>query len=218
MVSVGAEEEDGTVFEGDFDWLSGCGALVEEVETRFRIVVGDRFADGLSGEAMGSKVSMSKGGSGGGGRSMTPSQSPWRRRKNWTSAGRTMVPTHCMVACQQGHWRGSAPRRLRMRPRQSGLGRKKRKRGRLGGWEAGANLVRFRHRGYRFWPGGLGLWQSRKSEQGCRVLASFWPEARESAKLWAQGGFSRGWGACGHSALRLCPATLCLSCAPLSLR
>ena len=39
------------------------------------------------GGSMGSKVSMSKGGSGGGGMSMIPSQSPWRRRKNWTSPG-----------------------------------------------------------------------------------------------------------------------------------
>ena len=49
MVSVGFEDEDGTVFEGDFDWLSGCEALVEQVETRLRIVVWDPFADGLLG-------------------------------------------------------------------------------------------------------------------------------------------------------------------------
>ena len=47
--SVGVEDEDGTVFEGDFDWLSGCEALVEQVETRLRIVVWDPFADGLPG-------------------------------------------------------------------------------------------------------------------------------------------------------------------------
>ena len=47
--SVGVEDEDGTVFEGDFDWLSGCEALVEQVETRLRIVVWDPFADGLLG-------------------------------------------------------------------------------------------------------------------------------------------------------------------------
>ena len=68
VVSVGVEDEDGTVFEGDFDWLSGCEALVEQVEARLRIVVWDRFADGLPRGAMGSKVSMSKGGSGGGGK------------------------------------------------------------------------------------------------------------------------------------------------------
>ena len=39
VASVGVEDEDGTVFEGDFDWLSGCEALVEQVETRLRIVV-----------------------------------------------------------------------------------------------------------------------------------------------------------------------------------
>ena len=97
--SVGVEDEDGTVFEGDFDWLSGCEALVEQVETRLRIVVWDRFADGLprgfdglEGFDVEGRVRRW--------RSMTPSHSPWRRRKNGTSAGRTMVPTHCMVACQ----------------------------------------------------------------------------------------------------------------------
>ncbi|MCX6976274.1 MAG: hypothetical protein NTZ94_18705 [Verrucomicrobia bacterium] len=49
VVSVGFEDEDGTVLEGDFDWLSGCGVLVEQVEARLSIVVGDPFADGLSG-------------------------------------------------------------------------------------------------------------------------------------------------------------------------
>ena len=47
MVSVGVEDEDGTVFEGDFDWLSGCEALVEQGETQLRIVVWASFADGL---------------------------------------------------------------------------------------------------------------------------------------------------------------------------
>ena len=47
VVSVGVEDEDGTVFEGDFDWLSGWEALVEQVETQLRIVVWDPFADGL---------------------------------------------------------------------------------------------------------------------------------------------------------------------------
>ena len=68
VASVRMEDEDGTVFEGDSGWLSRCEALVEQVETRLGIVVWDRFADGLPGGAMGSKVSMSKGGSGGGGR------------------------------------------------------------------------------------------------------------------------------------------------------
>ena len=70
-------------------------------------------------------------------------------------------------------------------PERVGKGKKKkRKAGRLGGREAGrlggwGELGEdFRHRGYRSWAGGFGLWQSRKSVQGCRVLASFWPEAR----------------------------------------
>ena len=87
MVSVGVEDEDGTVFEGDFDWLSGCEALVEQVETRLRIVVRDRFADGLPGRAMGSKVSMSKGGSGGGGRSMTPPPQSLEAEEEWDFSG-----------------------------------------------------------------------------------------------------------------------------------
>ena len=49
MASVGIEDEDGTVFEGDFDWLSGWEALVEQVAARLRIVVWDPFADGLPG-------------------------------------------------------------------------------------------------------------------------------------------------------------------------
>ena len=48
--SVGIEDEDGTVSAGDFDWLPGCRALVEEVEIRHRIIViWNPFADGLPG-------------------------------------------------------------------------------------------------------------------------------------------------------------------------
>ena len=49
VASVGIENENGTVFEGDLDRLAGFGALVEQVETRLRIVVWDPFADGLPG-------------------------------------------------------------------------------------------------------------------------------------------------------------------------
>jgi hypothetical protein len=47
VVSVGIEDEYGSVFAADLDRLAGVGALVEAVETRFRIVVGDPLADGL---------------------------------------------------------------------------------------------------------------------------------------------------------------------------
>jgi hypothetical protein len=47
VASVGIENEDGAVSAGDLDRLAGSGALVEEVETRLRIVVGDPFADRL---------------------------------------------------------------------------------------------------------------------------------------------------------------------------
>ena len=49
VASVEIEDEDGTVFAADLDRLAGVGALVEEVETRLRIVVGNPFADGLPG-------------------------------------------------------------------------------------------------------------------------------------------------------------------------
>ena len=49
VASVGIENEDGAVSAGDLDRLAGSGALVEEVETRLRIVVGDPFADRLPG-------------------------------------------------------------------------------------------------------------------------------------------------------------------------
>ena len=67
MASVGIDDEDGTVFAADLDRLAGVGALVEEVETRLRIVVGIHSRIACHGGSMGSKVSMSKGGSGGGG-------------------------------------------------------------------------------------------------------------------------------------------------------
>ena len=96
--SVGVEDEDGTVFEGDFDWLSGCEALVEQVETRLRIVVWDRFADGLPG-----------GGDGLEGVDVEGRVRRWREvddalpesvkaEEEWDFSGATMVPTHCMVA------------------------------------------------------------------------------------------------------------------------
>jgi hypothetical protein len=47
VLSVGIEDEYGAVFAADLVRLAGVGALVEEVETRFRIVVGDPLADGL---------------------------------------------------------------------------------------------------------------------------------------------------------------------------
>jgi len=52
---------------------------------------------------------MSNGGSGGGGMSMTLSQSPWSRRKNSISPGRKNVSTTFIVALQHGHCSGSVP-------------------------------------------------------------------------------------------------------------
>ncbi len=49
MASVEIEDEDGALFAGDLDRLAGVGALVEEVETRLRIVFGNSFPDGLPG-------------------------------------------------------------------------------------------------------------------------------------------------------------------------
>ena len=46
-VRIEDEDEDGAVFAGDLDRLSRGGALVEQVEARFRIAVWNRFADGL---------------------------------------------------------------------------------------------------------------------------------------------------------------------------
>jgi hypothetical protein len=46
VASVGIEDEDGTVFAADLDRLAGVGALVEQVETRFLLVVWNPFADG----------------------------------------------------------------------------------------------------------------------------------------------------------------------------
>ena len=66
------------------------------------------------------RFSISKGGSGGGGMSITPSQSPWSRRKNSISLERWNVSTGCRVALQLGHSRGSVPQTWRMRSRQSG--------------------------------------------------------------------------------------------------
>ncbi len=47
VASVEIEDECVSVFEGDLDRLAGVGALVEELETRLRIVVCNPFADGL---------------------------------------------------------------------------------------------------------------------------------------------------------------------------
>lgn len=47
VASIQIEDEDGAVFAADLDRLSRVGALVEQVETRRRIVVGDPLADGL---------------------------------------------------------------------------------------------------------------------------------------------------------------------------
>jgi hypothetical protein len=49
VASVGIEDDDGAVFAGDLDQFAGGEALVEQVEGRLRIVVGDPFADGLPG-------------------------------------------------------------------------------------------------------------------------------------------------------------------------
>ena len=47
VLSVEIEDEYGAVFAADLGRLAGVGALVEEVETPFRIVVGNPFPDGL---------------------------------------------------------------------------------------------------------------------------------------------------------------------------
>jgi len=47
VVSVGIENEDGTVFAADLDRLAGVGALVEQVEARFPFVGRNPFSDGL---------------------------------------------------------------------------------------------------------------------------------------------------------------------------
>ena len=120
MVSVGIEDEDGAVFAADLDRLAGVGALVEAVETRFRIVVGDPLADGLPRRFDGLEGVDVEGRSGSGGMPMIPSQSPWSRRKNWISPGRKKVSKTFMVPLQHGHWSGSAPQTRRMRSRQSG--------------------------------------------------------------------------------------------------
>jgi len=47
VVSVGIENEDGTVFAADLDRLAGFGVLVGKVGSCLRVVVCDPFADGL---------------------------------------------------------------------------------------------------------------------------------------------------------------------------
>jgi hypothetical protein len=47
VASVGIEDEDVAVFEGDLDRLAGVGALVEQVEAWFPFVGWNPFADGL---------------------------------------------------------------------------------------------------------------------------------------------------------------------------
>lgn len=47
MASIGIGDEDLAAFEGDLNTLAGLGALVEQVEARFRIVGWNPFADGL---------------------------------------------------------------------------------------------------------------------------------------------------------------------------
>ena len=108
VASVGIENEDETVFAGDIDRLAGGGTLVEEVETRLRIVVGDPFADRLPRWLDGLEGFDVEGWVG------------WRRdvddsfpeavetKEELDFAGRAMVPTQCMVAWQQGCWSGSA--------------------------------------------------------------------------------------------------------------
>ena len=49
VASVGIEDEDGAVVAGDLDRLAGGAALVEQVETWLRIVVGNPLADRLPG-------------------------------------------------------------------------------------------------------------------------------------------------------------------------
>ena len=117
VASVGIEDEDETVFEGDLDRLAGFRAPVEQVEAWFPVVCWNPFADDLRRGSLGS---MSKGGSGGGGMSMTPSQSPCSRRKNSISPGRKKVSTTFMVPLQHGHWSGSAPQTQRNEGRAKG--------------------------------------------------------------------------------------------------
>jgi len=49
VASVGIEDEDVTVIKRDFDRFAGFGALVEQVETRFPIVVWSPLANRLPG-------------------------------------------------------------------------------------------------------------------------------------------------------------------------
>ena len=53
MASVGIEDEDGTVFARDFDWLAGLGALVEQLDAWLVIVGRRRQAGGWRLEAGG---------------------------------------------------------------------------------------------------------------------------------------------------------------------
>ena len=50
------------------------------------------------------RCSMSKGGGGGRGGWMRPSQRPWRRRRNSTCSGRLTAPASFMGALQHGKW------------------------------------------------------------------------------------------------------------------
>ena len=93
VVSVGIGDEDGTVFAADLDRLAGVRALVEQVAASSASSSGIHSRMACHGGSMGSKVSMSKGGAGGGGMSIIPSQSPCSRRENWISPARKKVST-----------------------------------------------------------------------------------------------------------------------------
>ena len=62
MVSVGAEDEDGTVFEGDFDWLWDAGRWSKQSKLGSASSSGIHSRMACHGGSMGSKVSISKGG------------------------------------------------------------------------------------------------------------------------------------------------------------
>ena len=85
---------------------------------------GGRCSSGIShprGNTSGSMVSMSKGGSGGGGSEIIPSHIPHNRRKNSISARPMMVPTFFICDRQQGQVVGSPPQIRLIRDFQSGF-------------------------------------------------------------------------------------------------
>ena len=140
VASVEIEDEDVAVFAADLDRLAGVGALVEEVETRLRIVVWNPFADGLprrhdglEGFDVEGRVRWWRDVDDSFPESVESEEEldltlrcapflPWRAGglPSVGSLGRKTGSTTFMVPLQHGHWSGSAPQTRRMRSRQSG--------------------------------------------------------------------------------------------------